>query len=377
MTVEDLRGQFPHTRSRIYLNHAATAPLSRVVREAIEQRLSARQGEGIDDFPAFLDRLARTRRRAAQLLGAEPEQVAFTANTSDGLNLLAGGIQWEEGDRVAVPGCEFPANVYPFLQLERRGVEVDFVPHREGCVSLESVAETITSRTRLLSISWVQFLSGDRADLAALSELCEERNVRLCVDAIQGLGALELDVERSGVDFLAAGTHKWLMGTQGLGLVYVSERLLDDLVPSRAGWTHGPVDWDDLFDYRLTFHPDASRYEIGTQNAIGIQALDAALGLYFEFGTSRCEDRVLALTGRLAHGLAERGLERYGPARTESGIVSVRHPDPEGLREFLADRDVTVAVRNGLVRCSPTYYNTRSEIDRVLDLVGEFGRSGP
>lgn len=373
MTVEELRRQFPHTRNRIYLNHAATAPFSRTVREAIEERVCARQEEGIDDFPAFLDRLARTRRRTARLLGAEPDRIAFTANTSDGLNLLTGGLTWEEGDRVAVPACEFPANVYPFLHLERRGVQVDFVPHREGCVSLESVAETLTARTRLLSISWVQFLSGDRADLTGLSELCADRDVLLCVDAIQGLGALEIDVERSGVDFLAAGTHKWLMGTQGLGLVYVSERLLDELVPTRAGWTHGPVDWDDLFDYRLTFHPDASRYEIGTQNAIGIRALDAALRLHFEVGTSRCEDRVIALAGRLADGLEERGFERYGPSRAESGIVAVRHPEPEGLCDFLAEHDVTVAVRNGLVRYSPTYYNTRSEIDRVLDLVEEFG----
>lgn len=372
MTLEELREAFPHAGDRVYLNHAATSPLSTPVRKAIETRLAERQGPAIDDHPAFRRTMARTRERAASVLGARADQVAFTANTSDGLNLLAGGLDWEEGDRVAVPGCEFPANVYPFLLLEDRGVEVDFVPHREGCVTAERVAETITDRTRLLSVSWVQFLSGHRTDLAEIAALCRRRDVVFCVDAIQGLGALELDVDWAGVDFLAAGGHKWLMGTQGLGLVYVSDDLLERLRPVRAGWAHGPIDFEHLFEYRLRFHPDATRFEAGTPNELGVPALEAALDLYERAGPTRCEERVLELARRAVRGMIELGHAHYGPDAVRSGIVTFRHPEPEDLQAYLAEHAVAVAVRNGLLRVSPAYYNTPAEIDRLLDLVDAY-----
>jgi selenocysteine lyase/cysteine desulfurase len=372
MTLAEIRAQFPHTAHRLYVNHASTAPLSRPVRAAMAAYLAERGGAGagdpIDNFETAQPKAERARQRLAAVLGTRPARVAFTANTSAALGVLTRGLDWQPGDRIALPGCEFPTNVYPFLNLEDRGVAVDFIPHTEGTFTLAAVADTLRPETRLLSVSWVQFLSGFRADLAALGALCRDRDVLFCVDAIQGLGALTLDVEALGIDFLAAGTWKWLMATQGLGLLYCSEALQARLRPE-AGWLHGPVDWDDFFRYDLQFHDDARRFELGTANRLGLVALDAALGLYLDAGPAWCERRVLALARRLADGLADAGLPRYGtdaPAHA-SGIVTVRPDAPDALLAHLADHGVTAAARNRCVRFSPTWYMVEEEMDAVVE----------
>lgn len=373
MDLQALRRHFPHTETSVYVNHAATGPLSTPVMAAIDRYLQQRHAGEIDNYFAFAPVVDETKQRLAALIGTDERRVEYVPNTSYGLNLLVSGLDWQAGDRIAVPGCEFPANVYPFLSLARRGVEVDFIPHDRGVVPLEAVERTLTPRTRLLSISWVQFLSGYRADLEALGALCRDRGVIFCVDAIQGLGALRLDVEACGIDFLACGGHKWLLGTQGLGFVYVSEALQERIHPP-AGWLHGPVDWDNFFDYELAFHDDASRYRLGTLNHVGVAAMHAALGLYAEAGVASCEAHVLALARRLAEGLERLGLRRYGTddPRYASGIVTVEHPEPEGLFEALARRSVRAALRQRMIRFSPTYYNTPGEIDAVIDAVSAY-----
>jgi selenocysteine lyase/cysteine desulfurase len=337
--------------------------------------LDERAGGNVNNYESFAPVIERTRERAARLLGAgSAERVAFASNTSAALSILAEGLDWQEGDRLAVPSCEFPANVYPFLNLERRGVAVDFIPTEEGAFTVDDVAQTLRPETRLLTVSWVQFLSGFRADLEMLGQLCAERGVVFCVDAIQGLGALEMDVQRCGIDFLACGGHKWLMGPQGTGLLYVSEALQETIRPP-AGWTHGPVDWEHLSEYRLRFHPEARRYETGTANRLGLAGLGAALELLLDGGAAEVEAATLARAGELADRLEGQGLARYGStgdAAPASGIVTVRHPQPEALFEHLADAGVEAAMRNGLVRFSPAFYHKTEDVERVAEAVAAF-----
>jgi selenocysteine lyase/cysteine desulfurase len=291
-------------------------------------------------------------------------------NTSAALNVLAEGLDWQPGDRIAVPGCEFPTNVYPFLNLQDRGVTVDFIPHDEGTFTLDAIEGMLTPNTRLLTVSWVQFLSGFTIDLEAVGALCEAHDVLFCVDAIQGLGALQIDVEAAGIDLLAAGGHKWLMATQGIGLLYCTEALQNRLRPP-AGWLHGPIDWKHLSDYNLQFHPEARRYEIGTRNHAGIAALHAALGLYFDAGPAWCEEQVRARAQQLADGFDALGFARYGPddPAHSAGIVTIRAGDPEALFDHLQEQKITAALRNRLVRFAPTYYNTDAEMEQVLAAV--------
>lgn len=377
MTLETLRSCFPHLDHHTYLNHAAVSPISTRVRDAIDEYLAERHGAQRDapiaNFGSFQPVMQRAKERAAQVLGAGAAQVEFVPNTSAGLNLLTRGLDWSDGDRVAVPDGSFPTNVYPFQNLEADGVSVDFVPTDEGAYTLSAIEDTLRPETRVLSISWVHFLSGFRADLAAIGALCEAEDVLFCVDAIQGLGALQVDVEAARIDFLAAGGHKWLMATQGAGLVYCRDALRDRLRPP-TGWLHGPVDWDHLGRYDLTFHDDARRFRTGTLNAVGIVALDAALGLHLEAGPEWCEDRLLKLAEALGDALDARGYRRYGrpdPAHA-SGIVTVAPDAPEALYEHLQAHDVTAALRNRKVRFAPSYYNNEADLQAVLDAVDAF-----
>ena len=184
---------------------------------------------------------------------------------------------------------------------------------------------------------------------------------------------LKLDVEATGIDVLASGGHKWLMATQGIGFLYCTEELQAQLHPP-AGWLHGPVDWEHLFEYELDFHPEARRFEIGTRNNVGIAALHAALGLYADAGPAWCERQVLARARELAGGLEALGFTRYGtsdPAHA-SGIVAVQAADADALFEHLQRHDITASVRNGLLRFAPTYYNTPAEVERILETVAAY-----
>jgi selenocysteine lyase/cysteine desulfurase len=339
----------------------------------LDERHGKFPGAPIENFESFRPVMQRAKARVAEILGGGPERVEFVPNTSAGLNLLTRGLDWTEGERIAVPDGTFPTNVYPYQNLESEGVSVDFVPTMQGRLTVENVEKTLRPRTRLLSVSWVHFLSGFRADLDAIGALCEAEDVLFCVDAIQGLGALEINVEEAKIDFLAAGGHKWLMAPQGVGVVYSDEELLGTLHPP-AGWLHGPVDWENLDRYDLTFHDDARRLRTGTLNAVGIVALDAALGLYLEAGQEWCEERVLKLSTTLADELAARGFRRHGTGDPghASGIVTVTPDRPEQLYEHLRGYDVVGALRNRKVRFSPSYYNNAADLRVLLDAVDDF-----
>lgn len=363
-----VRRHFPHTETVAYLDHASMGPLSRPVLEAVETYLGERHRTRPNNYDRVEPIVARCRARLGALLGVDPGRVDFAPNTSYALHVLAQGLDWRPGDRVAVPACEFPANVHPWLGLAARGVEVDFVPHTQGTFSLDAVRATLTPRTRLLAVSWVQFLSGFRCDLDVLGTLCRARGVLLAVDAIQGLGALRLDLRQTPVDFLACGAHKWLLGLPGTAFFYVSEALQDRLTPLR-GWLNGPVDWDDLTAYTADLHADATRFRVGTLDHAGIVALEAALGVYAEAGAAWAEHEVLARGAELAEGLRRLGLPRYGSADPAhaSGIVTVAPPDPEAALRALETAGVQAAIRNRLLRLSPSWTNPPSDVVRTLD----------
>ena len=372
--IDLIRQAFPHARDMIYMNHAAVAPLGKHVKHAIEAYVAERHRTHIENYFDFQHIIDETLEQIGRLLGTSSKNVAFAPNTSYGLNILAQGLDWQPGDRVIIPTCEFPANVYPFMNLAVGGVEVDFVQSREGAFSAEDIAKVLTPRTRLVSISWVQFLSGFRADIEQISALCKAHNVLLCVDAIQGMGALKMDVEALGIDFLSTGGHKWLMATQGIGFVYIAPALLDQLEPAMAGWLHGPIDWERLTDFELAFHEDARKFRLGTLNAIGIAALHASLGFYFDASADWCEAQTLDNAAYLRASLVQAGISCYGDFQpsNQSGIVTVRHQNADGLFAYLQDKKIYTAVRNGLLRFAPAFYNTREECEQVVAAVAGF-----
>ena len=375
MTPDAYRAQFDLAPELSYLNYAAMGVVSRRAREAVEGYLVERAGANPENYVDRQPEIDRARARAAALVGADARNVEFVTNTSVGINVVVQGLDWRPGDRVAVPGCEFPTNLLPWLALNRKGVSVDLIPHREGTFTVEDVAAALRPETRVLAVSWVQFLSGFRVDLAALGALCRARDVLFCVDGIQGLGALQIDAPALNIDVLATGGHKWLCAMQGCGFVYVADRVMDDLDPVR-GWLNGPVDWDDLEHTPRTLHDTAERFRMGTLPTAQVLALDAALGLHGERGAGAIEAAVLGHAGRLADGFERLGLARYGSgdASHASGIVTLTVDDPEGLHAHLASRGVQVAVRSRRVRFAPHAHTRDADVDRALDGVAEFVR---
>ena len=375
MTLADYRALFEMPPGVAYLDHAATGTLPRPAADAAADYLAGRAGRLPDrspnNFPADLDRIDRVRRRAAELVGAAPEAVCIVPNTSYGLNLVAQGLDWRPGDRVVVPGCEFPANLLPWRGLAHLGVEVDGVPHREGTFTVADVEAAMTERTRVVAVSAVQFLSGFRADLDALGALCRERDVLFVVDAIQGAGVLRFHLAEIRPDLFTFGAHKWMGAMQGAGIAVVGDALRDRLRPLR-GWLNGPVDWDDFEASTLDLHPDATRFHVGTMPTAALYALDAALGAQLDIGTEIIEAAALAHAARLGEGLEALGLERYGPKDTASAIVTVRADDPEGLHAHLAKRGVVASLRSRLLRFAPHTQTPPEAIDQALEAVADF-----
>lgn len=368
--MRDFRDQFPVTQRFVYMNHAALGPLPRTAAERVARLAESLASEGDETWTDRLAEVARVRGLAARLVGARaPHEVAFVANTSDGLSVVASGLDWREGDNVVGANCEFPSNVYPWMRLESRGVELRMVEERDGRVDPDELLALVDDRTRVVALSWVQFASGFRSDLGRIGRACASRGVLFVVDAIQGLGALGLDVERDNIDVLSASAHKWLCGGEGIGLLYVSDRVVERLEPARVGWT-SVEDWIKWSRYDLTYREGAGRFECGTMNMFGVYALGASLELLLDAGSDAIEARVKALTDRLVEGLAGRGFHVVSSRQPGewSGIVAATHPDraPHDIMTHLRERDILVAHRSGRLRISPHFYNTHDEVDRLI-----------
>jgi cysteine desulfurase/selenocysteine lyase len=366
LPLDEVRSLFPHTQSQIYLNHAAVSPYSTPVVAALHDYIEQRHLKEIENYFFMLPRIIKLREFLAKMVGGSPEGIAFVGNTSMGLNLLATGLDWQAGDRILLNSLEFPANIYPFLNCRRFGVEIDFVEPLDHVLRLEDIAAAITPRTRLLSVSQVQFLTGQHLDLAALGQLCRDQGLIFCVDAIQALGATALDVEALGIDFLATGGHKWLMGAQGQGFVHIRPDLLERLTPAMVGWLSVEDPWN-LLDYQMTLRPDAARYELGTFNALGMTAMLAAQEVFARWPMAQITEQILDLSGFLIEGLVNLGLEVITPLEQRLGIVTCLHPDAEAIRLALEAQNIKASAREGrYLRFSPHFYNTRGELAQVL-----------
>ncbi|MCH8084480.1 MAG: aminotransferase class V-fold PLP-dependent enzyme [Myxococcales bacterium] len=375
MNWERTRSLFPVTREMAYFNNAGVAPISSRVDEAIRRYTEEATRLGAFHYPRFFNaEIERVRARAADLIHASADEVAFVKNTTEGIGIVASGLDWQRGDEVLTCDLEYPSNVYPWWSLRERGVETVMLHGREGRLPLAVVEEALKSpRVRLLALSSVEFGSGARNDLEALGALCREHGVLFCVDAIQSVGCFPIDVEKCGIDFLAADGHKWMLSVEGCGIFFCSKRVQDLITLRTIGWrsVQNNLDFDT---YHMELQPGAGRFEEGSPNTPGIFALGAAIDLLLELDVSAIGERVLALTDRLVDGLRERGAELKSPREPgeASGIVSFAIPGQtpaDTVRRLRAQR-IFVIERRGGVRASPHFYNSEDEIDRLLAALG-------
>ncbi len=378
MDLRQIRSKFPITEHFNFMNHAAVAPMSGPAAEAMcgyARELS----EAAYLRGTFYRAAERVRTDAARLINANADEVTFVQNTCQGINLVARGIQWLSGDNIVTTTMEFPANVYPWLNLEQRGVQVRRVPEDDGRVPFDRIAAAIDNRTRLVTISAVQWSNGFRIDLTRLGEMCRERGVLLFVDAIQALGVHPLDVEAMNIDFLSSGGHKWLTSPEGTGLFYCKRELIGHLKPTELGYMcmkHGYAEVAGLSE--SDFHEDARRFDSGVYNLAGICALGASIRLLLEVGINEVQVRIKQLTDTLVEGLRAKGWTVHSPrtATEWSGIVSFSSDKHEmdAIRKHLrSEFKIIVANRLGRLRASPHFYNAPAEMEQLIDALPTHG----
>ena len=362
---QQYRPEFPVTQHLVYLNHAAVAPLCKPAADAMKSLADDCVNFGSLHYDRWLAAYEGLRRAAAAIINCTPREIAVVKNTSEGISMVTTGLKWRAGDRVVAFREEFPANIHPWERLAAQGVEICWLSIFDP---LECIEEACRG-ARLLAISFVQYLSGFRADLTAIGEICARQGVFFFVDAIQGLGAFPLDVRAAGIHALAANGHKWLLGPEGCGILYVARELQEQVEPVEFGWTNVAA-YADYASRDRTLRPDAGRYECGTLNTIGCFGLRAACEFLLKVGIENVGAAVQALGDQLWTGLAERGCETLGArsAATGAGIVSFRKEGVEAhlIVRRLKERGFVVAPRQGWVRVAPHFYVSPEEIDQFL-----------
>jgi selenocysteine lyase/cysteine desulfurase len=362
------RDRFPAAETLIYLNHAAVAPLSRPAAEAMKWLADDALRYGSFNYDKWLDAYAGLRAAAARLINATSEEIALMKNTSEGISTIANGLDWHAGDTMVAFNQEFPSNQYPWKRLEAKGVKIKWLSFTDP---LEQIHEAAKG-ARLLAISFVQYLSGYRANLTQIGRICSDTGAIFFVDAIQGLGAFPLDVRESKIDALAADGHKWMCGPEGSAILYVSRHLQDRIDPAEFGWTN-VAGYENYGVPDMKLRDDAGRYECGTLNTIGCFGLRAAIEFLLEIGIANIGPRVQALGDYVDAAARKRNYEVMIERTPTSGagIVSFRKPgsDSAAIVEHLKKQRVIAAARAGWVRFAPHFYIDFDQLDHAFELI--------
>ena len=374
--VAAVRREFAVTKRMLYFDSAHQAPLAESVRAALDDFYS----EGCENAgpkPLWMRRVEQVRARVASLLGASPDEIAFTKNTSEGLNIAANAIPLQPGDNVLMIEGDHPNNAYAWLNLRRKGVEVRFIALESDWADASTFLPYVDSRTRVISLSHVTFHAGHRHNVASIGELCKRRGLHLVVDAMQSVGVMPVNVDSLGVSILAAGCHKGLLVPQGLGILYVRRRTLEELQPAylaMASLAEPPDDYIARPD-QLALHKTARRFEIGNYNLPDIHALGAGLDLVSRTGLANITNHVLDLGDRLIDHLDRQGIGIVGPRQRDyrSHIYVLDLPG-EGWFDYLASNQVRVSRERDGIRISFAMFNTADEVDQLADIISRRGK---
>ena len=377
LASEEIRlREFPVAREKIFLAHAGVCPLPRRVAQAVAD-CAARGATGDQESLVFPDRLNDARKLASQLLNCQPDEIAIVGPTSLALSFVAAGLNFRKGDNILIYHDDYPSNVYPWMALSARGVEVRLLNTRGlGVIRPQDVMGQVDENTRLVALASCHFISGYRLEHQAIGKFLRGRGILLCLDAIQTLGAFPTTVEH--VDFLAADAHKWLLGPCGAGVFYVRRELQEKLNPPVYGW-HNVRNPDFVAQEQIVFRKGAVKYEAGTHNLLGLAGLIAAMELALEMGVENVAAELLRKRERLVPALRAKGfavLNAGAKAENASGIVSFYQPgkDLAALHKKLTDAGVVTSLRTdrkgqNYIRLSPHFYNTDAELQRALELV--------
>lgn len=368
---------FPVLRHWHFFNHAGVAPIPKLAADAM-RKFSAEAEAGAYLGTSWYRDIEALRDTAAKFINAGRDEVAFVKNTSEGVSIVANGIDWQFGDRIVTTNVEYPANIYPWMEVGRnRGTKLVMVPeeddeHGRRHVPVDKIlAAASEPKTRLITLSHVEYASGQRHDLARIGKFCHDHKILLNVDSIQSVGVLPVDVKAMNIDFLSADGHKWMLGPEGAGIFYIRRELVEHVRPTNIGWMN-VVDAQNYGDYNYTLKPDATRFECGSHNVVGLMGLKASLDMFAAIGIEHAMNRIKVLTDRLIEGVEFKGYKVLSPRGIGrwSGIVSFMSPThnhKDIAAKLRAERKIEIAMREGRLRVSPHFYNTEAQIDLLID----------
>ena len=374
--MESVREQFPVTKNKVFLNHAAESPLPKPVADAVHKY--------VEEFSNFgessIELEDRGKSLFAKLINAKPEELAIVENTSMGLNIAANLLRYPPGSKIVTTDMEYPSVVYPWLR-KSLPVKVHYVKNVNGKILLEDMEKAVDDNTVAVVISHVEYFNGFRNDLGAISEIAHEHGAYVIVDAIQSAGAVKIDVKKDDVDFLTCACYKWLLGPPGAGYLYVKRELVEKFEPPLVGWlsvkpeVFETIDFWDIWSLKLS--ETASRFEVGTPSFISIAGIIQALKMFLDFGMENVERRILKLTDYLIETVKDLGLKLQTPEEKQyrSGIVNFKISNPKELAEKLNGKNIVVSARSHGIRVSPHFYNVEEEIDTLMEEVKRWNQA--
>jgi cysteine desulfurase / selenocysteine lyase len=370
--VDRFREFFPVTERMVYLNHASTGPMPSTAVEAITAFADRASREGQVPYADAEAMVEEARGLLGRMLHVGPERIAFTKNTSSGVLIAIGSLEWQAGDNVVLMRDDFPTVTYPF-ELVLPQVERRYVTSEELCADVGAALRLVDGRTRAVAVSWVHFLTGRRNDIVALCRECRNRGVATVIDAIQGIGAVEFDWSAVPADFVVSHGAKWLLSPQGSGYMLINPETMPRLKPYNLGWlSYQWQEFSDIFSPK-PLKTGASRYEEGTKNYLGIAGLGASLKLFHEFGVAAVSERVRLLSGLVRERFERAGYEIVTPAARErsAGIITARKSGTDTSAVFakLVNEGCACSLREGMLRVAPHFYNSEIEIERFMSVV--------
>jgi selenocysteine lyase/cysteine desulfurase len=378
---DDVRALFPHTENVTYFNTASYGPFSTRVRDAIQQNLDLRVASEIDDSHDTFACSEELRAMYARMIGAKASQIGLGMNTSFGLNVAAFGLPLKAGDEVMVANKEFPAIVYTWrAAAERRGLTQTFIPTVGDGFNVEAFRKAISKKTRVLSVSWVQFYNGYKNDLSELSEICRQHDIRLVVDGIQGMGAEPIDVHKLGIDVFTSGCQKWMLAPQGCGFFYLSDEMQQLIEAPFMSWLG--VEWNmkfsDLFHYDRAWIEGAQRYELGYYVMLNLLGMRASAEIFLDLDIKNIQVHNHGLLDRLAEYLDSNQFYTVTSNREADHRSSILTFTSEGYRDLhreLTENKIICVPREGSIRISVHLFNNEHDIARLIDRLDRFAAS--
>ncbi len=353
----------------VFFNHAAVAPMTKRARDAMTEFVNDLCANGMANRKKWHGEILKARQLAADILHCLRKEVAFIKNTSEGVSMVANGLGLSSSDNIVTTDIEYPANIYPWMRLSKYGVELKLVQNKNGRIPYEDIVAATDENTKVIALSSVEFSTGFRHDLKKIGEFCRQRGIFFFVDGIQSVGALDVDVKECQISALSADSHKWLLGPEGAGILFVDEGVLDGVEPTEVG-ASTVENAEEYLDYRYVPKKDAGKFESGALNMVGILGMAASMGVLLEIGIPNVETQIIRLTDKLCEGLEVKGYQVYSSREQgeKSGIVlfsSEKH-SAEQLRQRLLEKNIVTSVRYGRVRVSPHFYNREEGIERLI-----------